>query len=81
MEPYTAVDHTPIIAEKPFIAADTESPGRFNLVVPPVSTNATRGVDWAVHHSHLVSPDKTVPPVSATNTHAQTRSRLHVMKP
>lgn len=55
MEPYTVVDYTPVVAEKPFIVADRDvSTGRFALCVPPVTPNATQGVDWSVEPESLV---------------------------
>jgi hypothetical protein len=42
--PYTVVDRTPIIREKPYLSVDGS--GRYSVFVPGLKTN-TRGVSWA----------------------------------
>jgi hypothetical protein len=42
--PYTVVQHTPIIREKPYLTVDGS--GRYSVFVPALRTN-TRGVSWA----------------------------------
>ncbi len=42
--PYTVVDRTPVIREKPFLSVDAS--GRYHVVVPALRTNA-QGVSWS----------------------------------
>ena len=53
--PYTIVDKTPVIREKPYLYVD--GAGKYCVFVPALETN-TRGVTWASGptHGHLRSP-------------------------
>ncbi len=42
-EPYTVVEQTPVIREKPFLYVDNS--GKYNMFVPALKTNS-RGVSW-----------------------------------
>jgi hypothetical protein len=44
-QPYTFVDKTPVIAEKPFLTVDKN--GNFAVRVPRLRTDSTKGVSWA----------------------------------
>jgi hypothetical protein len=43
--PYTVIEQTPLIREKPFLVSD--SAGNYSVMVPSLSTNGTRGTTWA----------------------------------
>lgn len=42
--PYTVIDRTPIVREKPFLTIDDA--GRYSVRVPALSTGGTRGATW-----------------------------------
>jgi hypothetical protein len=46
--PYTVVDRTPVIREKPYLYVD--SAGQYHIFVPAMATD-TRGVSWADGHT------------------------------
>jgi hypothetical protein len=52
--PYTIIEKTPLVREKPFIAIDAQ--GRYSVFVPDLRTDAS-GVSWASGQA----PGKTVP--------------------
>lgn len=43
--PYTNVDKTPLIREKPFLSVDAD--GRYSVVVPPFSADSSEGLTWS----------------------------------
>lgn len=43
--PYTVIDHTPIIREKPYLFIDQA--GSYSVMVPSLSTNGAPGTTWA----------------------------------
>lgn len=43
--PYTAVNETPVIREKPYLFIDQA--GNYFVMVPDLKTNGSRGIDWA----------------------------------
>jgi hypothetical protein len=43
--PYTAIDQTPLIREKPYLFIDGD--GRYFVMVPDLETNGTRGITWS----------------------------------
>jgi hypothetical protein len=44
-KPYTVIDETPIIREKPYLTIDEG--GRYIVMVPDLAANGTRGVSWS----------------------------------
>jgi hypothetical protein len=44
-EPYTVIDQTPIIREKPFLFVDDA--GKYNVMVPELLTSGSRGTSWS----------------------------------
>jgi hypothetical protein len=44
--PYTVIDKTPIIREKPYLYIDD---GRYFVAVPNLATNGTQGMSWSNH--------------------------------
>jgi len=42
--PYTAIDQTPVIREKPYLFIDDS--GRYFVRVPSLKTNGSRGITW-----------------------------------
>ncbi len=42
--PYTVIERTPVIREKPYLSLDES--GRYFVVVPNLATNGTRGTTW-----------------------------------
>jgi hypothetical protein len=52
--PYTKIDQTPIVREKPFLQVD--STGNYSVCVPAIRTNST-GITWR----STVPPGKTIP--------------------
>ncbi len=53
--PYTVIDQTPVIREKPYLFIDES--GRYFVRVPSLNTNGTRGITW----SGAVTPGNDVP--------------------
>ena len=43
-KPYTVIDQTPVIREKPYLYIDDA--GRYLVMVPDLNTNGTRGITW-----------------------------------
>src|SRR5207253_7149889 len=43
-KPYTVLERTPVIAEKPYLCLDDA--GRFIVRVPPLQKDGIRGVSW-----------------------------------
>jgi len=44
-KPFTIINKTPLIAEKPYLYLDTN--GNYNVFAPSLSTNGTSGITWA----------------------------------
>ena len=53
--PYTVIDQTPVIREKPYLFIDES--GRYFVRVPSLNTNGTRGITW----SGSVTPGNDIP--------------------
>jgi hypothetical protein len=53
--PYTVIDQTPVIREKPYLFVNKQ--GRYLVMVPALSTNGTRGTTW----SATPSPGTAIP--------------------
>jgi hypothetical protein len=43
--PYTVINQTPLIREKPYLFIDSD--GRYYVMVPNLETNGTRGITWS----------------------------------
>lgn len=55
LKPYTVVQKTPIVAEKPYLFVD--GGGRYYVMVPNLNSNGTQGISWG----HDIPPGKTIP--------------------
>jgi hypothetical protein len=53
--PYTVIDQTPVIREKPYLFIDDS--GRYFVRVPSLNTNGTRGITWSAE----VTPGSDIP--------------------
>jgi len=51
-------------------------PATFSLVIPPVTTNATQGIDWTVAPEDAVPFQKVYLAVNATDTAASINEKL-----
>ena len=50
--------------------------GKFSLVVPPVTKNATQGVDWTVAEENVVPFERVYVAVNTTDTAASINIKL-----
>lgn len=55
IKPYTVVQETPIVAEKPYLFVD--GGGHYYVMVPSLNSNGTQGITWA----HESTPGKAIP--------------------
>jgi hypothetical protein len=54
--PYTVIDKTPLVREKPYLVIDDG--GRYSVMVPSLQTGGTRGTSWSAMAAGLETPPK-----------------------